>query len=101
MKKVQKQSNCHNGNFKKTSIFYSFFHHINSSNFGLFFGHFVYNMTNYNCTKYHHLKRIILSGFMQRDTLCPPPVAREGNSKKPVAGRIKKNTRGAVSFSSL
>ena len=30
----------------------------------IFFGHFVYNITNYNCTNYH-VKSIFLSGFIR------------------------------------
>ena len=56
-----------------------------------FFGHFVYNITKYNCTNYHyqHISIRIYTG----GTMCPPPPPPRstGRKKKPVVGRVNYN----------
>ena len=50
----------------------------------IFFGHFVYNITKYNCANYH-VKSTFLTGFIQ----APPPPRSTRRKKKPVVGRVK------------
>ena len=99
MKKDQKNlfTNCHNGNFKKTSIFTVFFFSQISDIISdvitlivrilkIFFDHFVYNITKYNCANYH-VKSTFLTGFIQAGGgggghYVPPPPPRSTERKK-------------------
>ena len=91
MKKDQKNlfTNCHNGNFKKTSIFtvfcFSFFKLVTYSDV------ITYHIYNINCTNYHVIKAHSYQDLYRGGGGHIVPPSSTGMKKKPVVGRVKIN----------